>query len=109
MTRAQTDENEAFEAEYRRQYDMVRAPVSSAAVVDFLLRKDERGDKYRNTHVQSKWEGWQARAAIALPADDEDAAVERVARVLAQRFHMSNQPWQMVDVARAAIRAARGE
>jgi hypothetical protein len=60
------DEREAFEAEYRRQYNIAG---SKDVPVERLLGPRATNGRYANTHVQSKWEGWQARAALASPSE----------------------------------------
>jgi len=40
--------------------------------IDFSRTKSPGGrDEYANSHLQSRWEGWQARAALASPAVTE--------------------------------------
>jgi hypothetical protein len=68
-----TNDREAFEAYYARR--------TSCDVAEIVALR--RGDDYTlvASHLQTLWEGWKARAALADSLDDaRDAARYRMAR-----------------------------
>ena len=63
------DEREAFEHHFR---------------ADDLRRDPDEPEQYLNGHVQTQWEGWQARAAIAAQAKQGGAVAMRTETEIAK-------------------------
>jgi|SRR5215203_5879928 len=61
----QLDERAAFEKE-------MNARRFFPAELDFTMTKSPSGkrDEYANTHLESCWNGWQARAALSVKAEE---------------------------------------